>query len=412
MEPKIDGILLQEAYFGKQKELIQIENLFNILRKNLSPKQQYDLSKVKAILKSKELEKIERLFAQLFGFNEVFIEIIDLGGQYNLFATPKLPAKYAEKIFNKGELVSTKEVYDSIKLTNRGYFIDKSRFPLDIYIGICIPAFFDKNLTDEELTAAILHEIGHHLYDIISKSKIENIGKLITGNIHQNPITMNDEQFSDKVAAMYGYSAPLASFLNKAGVKSLANNASIALFTFQKENIKKSDGILRIVYTIIEIDVGMIFLFALFVLKDILGFLNLLVMNIPILNKLLAVTGFVGDPHPAVPHRLINNINYMEKELKKAKVNNPRLAKNIQNEINETKKIMMNAINGKYSFDSEDDELLSHKIMAYYAVLQAVSPISIISNVTFRIISTLFTIDKGERELEEKSRNKGYFNLY
>ena len=102
----------------------------------------------------------------------------------------------------------------------------------------------------------------------------------------------------------------------------------------------------------------------------------------------------------------------MEKELKKAKVSNPRLAKNIQNEINESKKIMMNAINGKYSFDSEEDELLSDKIIAYYTVLQAVSPISIISNITFKIISTLFTVDKGERELEEKSRNKGYFNLY
>jgi hypothetical protein len=102
----------------------------------------------------------------------------------------------------------------------------------------------------------------------------------------------------------------------------------------------------------------------------------------------------------------------MEKELKKAKTNNPRLAKNIQNEIAASKKILSDAISGKYTFDSNEDELLSNKIIAYYSVLQAVAPLSIISNIFFRAISALFTADKGEKELEQKSRNKGYFNLY
>ena len=81
-------ISINEVYFGKTKELLEIESLIGVIREKYGPKKgdniinkyvyKGDRAKTNS---SPEMLKINRLFEKAFGFESFFLMVIHLGTQ-------------------------------------------------------------------------------------------------------------------------------------------------------------------------------------------------------------------------------------------------------------------------------------------------------------------------------------------
>ena len=146
LNESIDIELLDEAYFGKQKELTALQKLIGEYRKKYKGK--YAMIGAAANT-DKMLLKINRAFEDFFGFGDFALFIVDLAN-INAF-TFAIDNRYdAKNPVNK--LVNAK-TYKFAKEADFACIVC-------VYAGL----MFNPMFTDEEVMGIILHEIGHNFY--------------------------------------------------------------------------------------------------------------------------------------------------------------------------------------------------------------------------------------------------------
>lgn len=143
---------LDEAYFGKPKELLEIEKLLDKYRKKY--KGMYVMIGA-AANQDKMLIKINRLFEKVFGFSDFTLFIIDTA-DINAFT-------YAVDCRFDTNVTSKKLVSDKTYKFNKKY---------DYACIVCVYAglMFNPDFSTEEVMGIILHEIGHNFYAALSKT--------------------------------------------------------------------------------------------------------------------------------------------------------------------------------------------------------------------------------------------------
>lgn len=260
---------IDEAYFGKTPDMLELESLISKLRKKYT-----DKDNVKTIAKDDLVDKFINKIVSTFGFSKVYFGF-DKTPVYNCYTLPIRESRYGD-------------LSQKYTVTKNGI-----KYNDDVQAETLIMAtqklFFCPKITDGEVLATILHEIGHNFTDAVVpitlpfdvlKSSIKTfiIGLITSAKNKLNSLlpsatdvldsisnmistapgfgdrmtkknpessrqfltsvisTTNrrryaDERFADQFAAMYGYGAELSSVLAKIDYnKKNAKNSSVANF--------------------------------------------------------------------------------------------------------------------------------------------------------------------------------------
>ena len=153
--------IVNEAYFGKTKEVLAIEQAVHDLREpylidrldhNLNintytPKIKHDPNRM----------KLQQAICDAFGFEDALIEVQST-------AMPNFGTYAASSCIDLG----SKKLKNALKSSKSGFRYDKSAkilFNMQMNTGILL----DSDITDAEITAGILHEIGHNFSPAISR---------------------------------------------------------------------------------------------------------------------------------------------------------------------------------------------------------------------------------------------------
>lgn len=204
MNNDISGLIsVNEVYFGKTKELLEIEDLIGQIRAKYGMSSAKGQTAVQAYFKkgdraktnsSPEMLKINRLFEKAFGFESFFLMVIHMGTQ-NAMTMPVSGCIDAPE--------DTHKIQASVKgFKKSGH--DKTF--VCIYDGI----FFNEKLSNAEVLGVILHEIGHNFQTAISPvcrgfSYIDRIIKVI-----MIPVSIATDIMHGKIgnAALQGIMVP------------------------------------------------------------------------------------------------------------------------------------------------------------------------------------------------------------
>jgi len=146
-------IIVNEAYYGKLPEFIEIEKLFE----SMSNKMKVDPKKCNPN-KYPENKKVEKLFCKVFGFKKTY-----------LYWEPFNQANGYTLSLNSLILFSDKK-NAIIKRSDTGFYDESGKSILTVYLSNGL--ILRDGLTPPELTATILHEIGHN-FDISKFHLIE-----------------------------------------------------------------------------------------------------------------------------------------------------------------------------------------------------------------------------------------------
>ena len=139
----LDTILspMNEAYFGKSPELLAIEKKIGEVRN------EYDSDHL-SVNSSKELRDLSRMIADFFGFKEFYLAV-DMTGNFNAYTYP---------ISN---MIGAGNPKKYVILSKNGYKYSKDAgYSMMIYIHKGL--FFNDKITNGEILAVLLHEIGHN----------------------------------------------------------------------------------------------------------------------------------------------------------------------------------------------------------------------------------------------------------
>ena len=145
--------LLNEAYFGKSDILLEMEKQIGIIRENAA-------RKYTDINRSKEVQELNRLFEKQFGM-EIFSLHVEQNNTINAYTIPVATrfdiAKY--EVLSR-RVIATKE---------GGFRFDKDN-NLCIICNVYLGLLNHPELTNGEILAIILHELGHNFADAISQT--------------------------------------------------------------------------------------------------------------------------------------------------------------------------------------------------------------------------------------------------
>ena len=143
--------VVQEAYFGKSKNLMEAERLIGQIRKKMIAKTIAQKAKrtidALAINKSKENLALQKVLEAEFGFGEMVIHW-DGAPVANAFSA------------DRGILLILTDSFPKLPVNQNGRYYDSDHgymCVVNLYAGL-----FDEGLTDEEIMAVLLHEIGHN----------------------------------------------------------------------------------------------------------------------------------------------------------------------------------------------------------------------------------------------------------
>ena len=207
----MSDMVIHEVYFGKTKELLEIERLIGVMRDKYGPN---SMDKKDGVLKnymtkgkrkysnsSPEILKINRLFEKAFGFDSFFLMIIH-ANIANAFTMPVSLCLDAPESTHK-----LKASLNGFKKTGG----DKTL--VCIFDGI----FFNPDLTSAEVLGVILHEIGHNFQTAISPecrgfSYVDRIIQAIMIPVQIGSIVVNDDLSTKQKAitvGMVGITMPL-----------------------------------------------------------------------------------------------------------------------------------------------------------------------------------------------------------
>ena len=143
--------VINEVYFGKTKELLEIEKLIGIIKEKYSDKTYF--SRINLM---PEMQELNRKFENYFGFKVFSLHVQDTS-VYNAMTIP---------IGCRNDIL-TKDLLSNYVVNKDGYrFKKEAEFTcmVTIYSGI----FLNSNFSPAETLAIILHEIGHNFSSIIN----------------------------------------------------------------------------------------------------------------------------------------------------------------------------------------------------------------------------------------------------
>lgn len=154
--PNTGGVIVNEAYFGKSKELLEIEKQIGVLRKKFG--KSYNGMDSKTYFGDwngdPEMLKLNRMFEKAFGFN-CFSMVLVRSSLINAFTIPVGVKWDTGGAFNPDKLKSIAIV------DKQGLKFDKNN-NLCIICNMYTGLFFNYQFTDGEILGIILHELGHN----------------------------------------------------------------------------------------------------------------------------------------------------------------------------------------------------------------------------------------------------------
>lgn len=157
-DPYIQAI--NEAFVGKSDTLLEIEKAIRDLRNSRS------LSYYKDINVSKEVLAINRLFEKQFGMKLFALKIYKTD----------VPNGYTNVFALNFDVASNYDVTQWVEATAKGGYRFKDGNPFCVNVNMASCLFTDKQYTDAEIVAIMLHEIGHNFADCLyDKIRFQNI---------------------------------------------------------------------------------------------------------------------------------------------------------------------------------------------------------------------------------------------
>lgn len=145
-----NDIVMNEAFLGKTQTLLDIEREFNKMRSE-------KLDFYSNISQHPSIIKINRLFEKQFGMY-LFALKIDPTKEHNA---------YTMVIANNFDVANSMDLPNMVSGTMNEGFRWKEDNGLCIIVNISYGMLIDDNITDSELVAIILHEIGHNFADAL-----------------------------------------------------------------------------------------------------------------------------------------------------------------------------------------------------------------------------------------------------
>lgn len=184
-------IIVNEAYYGKLPEFIEIEKLFE----SMSNKMKADPKKCNPN-KYPENKKVEKLFCKVFGFKKTY-----------LYWEPFNQANGYTLSLNSLILFSDKK-NAIIKRSDTGFYDESGKSILTVYLSVGL--VIRDNLSSSELVATVLHEIGHN-FDVskfhLIEYMIDAVGTLGMSVIESKKIDIDKvkENYYDKISYKNDY---------------------------------------------------------------------------------------------------------------------------------------------------------------------------------------------------------------
>ena len=278
-------IALNEVYFGKQPELLEIEDLLDKLKlqyKKSDP--MHNDREYRTLSKDPILKKIAEKLKYTFGFKDAMITIWreEYINAYTISFVANAKKETVYDVDNNEFKIS--DLKKAVIISNTGFKFKTHVFPINLLVCFTIGALLGDKLSSEELIAILLHEIGHNFTKTVLPLK------KIDGRV--------DEKFADNFCAMYGYTKAFATAFEKMSIYygPIAN-------TFK--NVP--------------------------VLSTIAGILT-------VTNKYLYRATAIEE-HPATITRVRNQLRQLEEDLKQEDLK-PEIRKDIQDQITEVKYIL------------------------------------------------------------------------
>jgi hypothetical protein len=152
--------LLNEAYFGKDEKLLEIEDIFRELQQSYHADRKQEITYF-----SPKIKRIEEILQEKFNIKYVFLNYLSLAGSHTLFLSSLNTLFH----INSNYILTDKE----LKF--------KNEFPF-ILISMDLPNLL-QTLQPDEILAILLHEVGHN-FKINSITSVGiNIAQLIIFNI-------------------------------------------------------------------------------------------------------------------------------------------------------------------------------------------------------------------------------------
>ena len=143
--------IINEAYFGKTKGVLEIEKAISELRKKYKPskddkKNGWTEENLKPIVESKLFGKFLNAIRDEFGFKEVFggIDPVSYMNAYTYPIREENYGLYSDRFESSGTGIRFKK-----------------ELKAETLIVITAPLLFNRFLSNAELTAVLLHEVGH-----------------------------------------------------------------------------------------------------------------------------------------------------------------------------------------------------------------------------------------------------------
>lgn len=148
--------VLQEVYFGKQPELLEIEKMIGVARSKYMGQKYLATTKINS---SNELYEINRAFEKLFGFKVFALHIVP-STVHNAYTYPiSMAIDIGPQFRVKKNLLASSKGFKYKKEANYCCTVF-------VFSGL----FLNEKFTDAEITAIILHEIGHNFHSVINNT--------------------------------------------------------------------------------------------------------------------------------------------------------------------------------------------------------------------------------------------------
>ena len=143
------NMIITEAYFGKTPILLEIEKQIGVIRSNLN--------KYSDINRSEEVLKLNRLFEKQFGM-EIFSLHVEKNNTINAYTIP---------VATRFDIAFNDNLSKKIEANQKDGYRFKPGNNLCIICNIYLGLLNCKDITDAEILAVILHELGHNFADAI-----------------------------------------------------------------------------------------------------------------------------------------------------------------------------------------------------------------------------------------------------
>ena len=152
--------IVNEAYFGKTKEVLAIEQAVHDLRAPYIKDYDHTLNMdtyTPRINRDPNKQKLQEAICDAFGFSDALFQI-----------TSSTEALFGTESTSFCVDLNSKKMNTALRATSKGFRYDKSANIL--FVMTCSTGVLtDSELTDAEITAGILHEIGHNFSPAVSR---------------------------------------------------------------------------------------------------------------------------------------------------------------------------------------------------------------------------------------------------